>query len=76
MPSINISQADFEAVAGAALDAQDAGKMGQAHALDRIARKINAALSVASTRKFAGALGRMFHHKALSWQDVESILKK
>ena len=45
MATINISEADFAAVAGAAIDAFDTGHRKQADALDKIARKINAALT-------------------------------
>lgn len=45
MPSINISQEDFAAVAGAAMDAMNRGDDTAAHRLDKVARKISAALS-------------------------------
>ena len=73
MPSINISEADFGAVAGAALDAEAAGRMDDARALDKIARKINAALTARTTLPFAYLTG---HRKPVRWQDMPSTLRE
>lgn len=70
MPSINVSEEDFEYVAGAAIDAQRAGRFSEAAGLDKMARKINAALSNARTR--ANPLSMC---KAMTWQEVPSVLE-
>lgn len=71
MANITISEADFEAVAGAAIAAQGRGERAAAEALDKIARKINASLSNSRGRHTA-----MFGMQAaaLRWQDVPSTL--
>ena len=45
MPAIKVSDEDFEAVAGAALEAASIGDVDEAIALDKLARKIKIALS-------------------------------
>lgn len=45
MPAIIVSEEDLEAVAGAALEAESIGDIQEARALDKLAQKINAALS-------------------------------
>ncbi len=52
--NINISEADFTVLATAAMDAKAAGDMQQAQALDKIARKMNAAISNANAPKIPG----------------------
>lgn len=73
MSSINISEADFATVASAAMNAKDKGNLSQAEALDKIARKINAALANASIpkemRRFAGP-----YAVAITWEEVPSTL--
>lgn len=72
MPSISISEADFTAVAGAAYDAKKAGDMEAAEALDKIARKINAALTTARMTPFGVAMG--MNRSSLSWRDMPSTI--
>ena len=73
MASINVSEDDFEAVAMAANDAKFNGDMEAARALDKIARKINAALTVA-----APMLKRTTHlagkRASVRWQDMPSTI--
>ena len=73
MPSINVSEADFGAVASAAMDALQKGDSAQARALDKIARRINASLSGAKMSQLApyGLLG-----KHLTWRDVPSTIEQ
>lgn len=74
MASINTSEADFMAVAGAARDAKDRGDMTEAKALDKIARKINAALShdAPMARLARAASGQRC--STSSWKDMPSTL--
>lgn len=69
MPVINIGQADFAAAFNAASDAEERGDHEQALALDRLARKINAALSNAVVRGSGTALP-----VPITWKDVPSCL--
>lgn len=71
MPSINISESDFIVVANAALDSYYKGDEEEADALDKIARKINASLTNAETRKLAAP----FRHKAITWEEIPSVLE-
>lgn len=71
MPSINISEDDFAAVAGAAVEAQMRGDDVEAKALDKIARKINAALSSATVSAIS-SMGRVTRKPR--WQDMPSTL--
>ena len=73
MASVNVSQADFEAVAGAANDADRRGDREQALALDKLARKINAALSSREARKACGDWPNA-QRSPFTWQDVPSTL--
>lgn len=75
MPQINVSEADFDAVAGAAMDAEERGDIEAAKALDKLARKINATLSAATViRAFGGTtFGPRFSRS--KWQDMPSTLK-
>ena len=72
MASINISEDEFGVLAEAARQARDRGEKANAEALDKMARKANAALTndkYRSVRWLAGAAS-----KSLTWQDVPSIL--
>jgi hypothetical protein len=74
MASINISEDDFMAVALAAGRAEDEGDMVAAYALDKIARKINAALTGAiPERKIAQAMSGA--SSTIRWQDMPSTLR-
>ena len=76
MPNISISETDFEAVSCAARDAQDAGDTEQANALDKLARKINAALSQQTViSAFGGTTFGPRTGKA-RWQDMPTTLKQ
>lgn len=68
MASISITEKDFTAVALAANEAFNRNDIDHANALDRIARKMNAALSSASTK------GMRFTSHPQRWQDVPSTL--
>lgn len=66
----NISEKDFEVLATAANAARDSGDMTAALALDKLARKANAALTnakYASLRTFGGGLRQ-------TWQNTPSTL--
>lgn len=70
MPSINISEQEFSVVASAAQDAFEKGCLDDAKALDKLARKMNAALS---NQKVTGPYGAGY--TPLKWTDVESVLR-
>lgn len=70
--SISISEDDFMAIALAANAAQRAGDDDEAAKLDKIARKINAALSTESTKSLRW-LGSGQRERA-SWRDMPSTL--
>jgi hypothetical protein len=73
MPSVNISEKDFDMVACAAMDAQDRGDMSTARNLDKLARKMNAAITSAKiTAQFGRALG--YQKSEVRWQDMPSII--
>ena len=73
MASINISEDDFNVLAAAANDANARGDQEQADALDKIARKVNAALS---KNQWATSVVRLVGvaPKPLSWRDMPSTL--
>lgn len=73
MSSINISEGDFTTLARAANDAKDKGDTVQAAMLDKIARKVNAALGNASISPMAKRFGGA-GMKSLKWTDVPSTL--
>ena len=73
MPSINISETDFQTVAMAAWRAKSDGNMDEAIMLDKIARKINAALSAQVTKPYAWMSGGK--RSPLRWQDMPSTLE-
>lgn len=72
MASINVSEDDFSTLADAANDAKRRGDMAAATALDKLARKTNAALTngAAGKRRFAGgpSVG------GVKWTQVPSCL--
>jgi hypothetical protein len=75
MASINISEDDFVCVAAAANDALKRGDVEDAAALDKIARKINAALSNSNVhltvlRRMTGRSGAA----GPTWRDMPSTL--
>ncbi len=73
MPSINISEKDFDMVACAAMDAQDRRDMTTARNLDKLARKMNAALASARvTKSFGRTIG--FQKTEVRWQDMPSVI--
>lgn len=74
MASINVGEDDFTALAGGASAAQKCGDAKLAQALDKMARKTNAALSNEACRKMCGGFARVFPHKGLTWQEVPSTL--
>ena len=73
MPSISVSERDFEMVADAALESASIGDMEEARALDELARKISLALcrdrANSNVARKAGECG-----VGLSWKDVPSVL--
>jgi len=71
MPNISVSEKDFEILFNAANDAKDKGDMQQAKALDKLARKINAALSKTCIEPPLRT-GRPHH---LKWQDMPSTIE-
>ena len=74
MASINVSEADFMAVASAAKDAQQDGQTEQAQELDKIARKMNAALTGSEpTRRLAVYMSGK--RSVIRWQDMPSTLE-
>lgn len=74
MASIVISEEDFMVVAGAARDAQQAGNMEEALALDKVARKMNAALSRDSATAKIARYASGGKSTPFSWKDVPSTL--
>lgn len=68
--TINVSEAEFTAVASAACEARDSGDMETANTLDVLARKINAALSRVSRPNLPGSPKR----DPYRWEDVPSVL--
>ena len=73
MPNVSVTESDFEAVACAAMDAQEAGHVDMANRLDRLARKINLALSdyVVGKLPMAGTFRRK---STRTWRDIPSTL--
>lgn len=70
MASISISEDDFLTLAMAAGEAKDAGDMELARKLDKMARKVNAALSSShlSSLTAVRVTGKP------SWQDMPSLI--
>jgi hypothetical protein len=72
MAIMNVSDADFETVARAAWAAKEQGDEAEAEELDKIARKINAALT--QQQKMGRRLKGIFREvKPLRWGDVPSV---
>ena len=71
----NVSEDDFSTVATAANAAMDAGDSEEAHALDKIARKINAALTGSRDSLHIGRMMGM-QKPVVRWQDMPSVLLK
>jgi hypothetical protein len=69
--AISVSEGDFEVVARAAIDAHKRGDMAAALALDKLARKIDVALTTAKHSHMRQYTGRHIRH---SWRDVPSVL--
>jgi hypothetical protein len=67
-----ISEDDFSALANAAQRAMEAGEAEEARALDKLARKANAALSNDKYRSAGAAAG--FGARGIGWRDVPSTL--
>ena len=73
MAMVNVSEAEFELVASAANDAKMHEDMRRARALDKLARKMNAALAMAATQRRIGrSTDRM--RARITWRDVPSTL--
>jgi hypothetical protein len=75
MPSIHITEKDFEILAQAANDAYKMRDMHQAAMLDRLARKANLAISDWSSKSWLPRSQRMFQHRR-TWKDIPSTLPK
>lgn len=71
MPSINVNENDFQDVALAAADALERGHVEMAKRLDKLARKINAALTSATVTSLSPL--RM-NKQPIRWQDMPSTL--
>lgn len=69
---VTVSEREFVAVAIAAVAAQRLGDNVEAAVLDRLARKINAALSRA--QQIPGAMSLRQTGPGFSWRDVPSVL--
>lgn len=75
MAKLSVSQRDFELVACLALEAESRGDMDDAIAADRLARRISAALTVASS-KGERAIVRMTGREPgnFTWEQVPTLL--
>jgi hypothetical protein len=69
--TVNVSEKEFDAVAGAVIAAYRAGRHDDVAILDKLARKINASLSHA---QFNLAPGLRMASKR-TWKDVPSVLE-
>ena len=74
MATINVSEQDFETIASAANAAYLNDDEEEAQKLDKIARKINAALASSNSMLRAGRSMGFGKSKSLSWEDVPSTL--
>jgi aspartate/tyrosine/aromatic aminotransferase len=72
MPTISITEKDFAVLANAAVEAFMNGDKEDAEALDKIARKMNAALSSGTASKAAGIFSRS---RNVSWKEMPSTLE-
>lgn len=68
MPSISITEEEYDVLFSAAHRAMGDGHKDEADKLDKICRKANAALSNGITYS-----GLEAHRKRLSWKDVDSV---
>lgn len=75
MSHVNVGEDDFDAVANAARDALARGDRRDAERLDKLARKINAALGAGSTRRAMGPWIRSMQAPPLTWREVPSVLE-
>lgn len=72
MPSISISEDDFAVLANAAREAFQSGDEEAANALDKLARKANAALSSNTAKQAAGIFSNS--RRNVSWREMPSTL--
>lgn len=72
MASINVGETDFDTLAGAAIDARDRGDIEQARQLDKLARKVNAALTGQSAFRLTTMMG--MPRRPVRWQDMPSTI--
>ena len=70
MASISVSEKSFEFIAHAAITCYQNGEIKEAKGLDKIARRINAALSNQVTNKYR------LRGKGITWKDVPSVLEQ
>jgi len=68
MASISVSEKTFELVAHAAITCFVNNEIGEARELDKVARRINAALSNQVTKNYR------LRGKGITWRDVPSVL--
>lgn len=68
----SIAETEFYAVSSAAIDAHRKGDMKQALILDRLARKMNAALT---NKKSAGMRLHGSHGPNIAWRQIDGPLK-
>ena len=71
MASLSVSQKTFELIASAAITCYENKEFEEAHGLDKVARRINAALSNESINHPFG----LRKGQGLKWQDVPSVLE-
>lgn len=69
MASISVSEKNFELIAHAAITCYQNGEIEEAEGLDKIARRINAALANKVTKKYR------IRGKGITWKEVPSILE-
>ena len=74
MAHINVSEADFYALARAAREAQRGGDAEQAAVLDKLARKVNAALAAHSPERMTRRRAGLAVAPAIRWEDTPSTL--
>lgn len=75
MANISVSESDFSVLFEAANLAKDSNQLNLARALDKLARKANAALTAAKTaRELPHWPGQRI--PKLRWQDVPSTLER
>lgn len=71
MATVTMTERDFDHLVSAANFAKERGDMEEANALDKIARKLNAALTIEKYRGVRWASGSA---TKMTWQDVPSTL--